>query len=76
MTGQESRVEVIRQRILSGTLPPRREATVYAGYSKGRVCDACDEPIEAGEIEHEVPGRNGPVFMHTLCFRIWQTIEM
>ncbi|HEY7521897.1 MAG TPA: hypothetical protein VIE36_26720 [Methylomirabilota bacterium] len=76
MTGQESRIEVIRQRILSGTLPRPRAVLVYAGYSRGRICDACGERIEPREMEHEVPGPDRAVFMHAECFRFWQTIEM
>ena len=76
MTGQESRIEVIRQRIVSGTLPRPRAVVVYAGYSRGRPCDACGERIEPGEMEHEVPSPDHPVFMHAECFRFWQTIEM
>jgi hypothetical protein len=76
MTGQESRIEVIRQRILSGALPRPRPVLVYAGYSRGRVCDACGDRIEPREMEHEVPGPPGPVFMHPECFRFWQTMEI
>ena len=76
MTGQESRIEVIRQRIMSGTLPRPRAVLVYAGYSRGRTCDACGERIEPREMEHEVPAPQGSVFMHAECFRFWQTIEM
>ena len=76
MTGQESRIEVIRQRILSGSLPRPRAVLVYAGYSRGRTCDACRERIEPGEMEHEVPGLDRPVFMHSECFRFWQTLEL
>ncbi|HEX3179462.1 MAG TPA: hypothetical protein VHZ49_22490 [Methylomirabilota bacterium] len=76
MTGQESRIEVIRQRILSGLLPRPRAVVVYAGYSAGRICDACGERIEPREMEHELAGPDRPVFMHPECFRLWQTIEI
>ena len=76
MTGQESRIEVIRQRIVSGALPRPRAVVVYAGYSRGRVCDGCGDRIEPGQMEHELPGPVGPVFMHAECFRLWQTIEV
>jgi hypothetical protein len=76
MTGQESRIDVIRQRILSGALPRPRAVVVYAGYSRGRDCDACGERIEAGQTEHELPFDDRAIFMHTECFRFWQTIEM
>ena len=76
MTGQQSRIEVIRQRILSGALPRPTAVVVYAGYSAGRLCDACGERIEPREMEHEVPASPRPVYMHPECFRLWQTIEI
>ena len=41
----------------------------------GQLCDACDEPILANEIEHEVDFENYPTQrFHTTCESIWRAL--
>jgi hypothetical protein len=50
--------EIIREKLAAGTLPHDAGGTTFAGYGTGRLCDGCDTPILATEMEYEVEARD------------------
>jgi hypothetical protein len=74
MAEQDSRdfIAVIRAKLAAGTLPTARPSQVWAGESRGDVCDACDRPIAPAEMEYEVNITDHGVFrFHRACFDAW-----
>jgi hypothetical protein len=64
---------VIRAKLDAGTLPSTRPSQVWAGESRGQMCDACDRTITPGEIEYEAHLTDQGIFrFHRACFEIWQ----
>jgi hypothetical protein len=63
---------VIRAKLAAGTLPATRPSQIWAGESEGVTCDACDQPITAGDMEYEANVVEGGVFFfHRACFDAW-----
>ena len=59
----------IRAKIAAGRLPVPRNppGPVWVSNGRGRPCDACDQPITASEVDHEVDLPSGLHF-HQECF--------
>jgi len=65
----------IRRRIDEGRLPVHLPDRISAGHGSGSKCDACDQPVSAGEIEYNVEDpRNGTtrLSLHLECYLLWQ----
>jgi hypothetical protein len=64
--------EAVRNKVISGTLPAEPALNVWASMGGGRVCAACEQPIEAHDtqIELEFP-RNRGVVLHRPCYAVW-----
>lgn len=62
----------IRQMVETGELPCDETGKVWAGRGSGTHCAACGEPIEASQIEFEVPlGASTVLRLHRVCHHIW-----
>jgi len=65
--------EKIREKLAAGTLPHDAGGTTFAGYGTGRLCDGCDTPILAVEMEYEVEARDRrSIRFHVRCVLLWQ----
>ena len=42
------------RRSLAGELPSIASLKVWGGFGTGKPCDACGEPIQPSQLEHEV----------------------
>ena len=63
--------EQVREWLASGLLPaPGHE--LWAGVGSGRLCSICTRTIEEVEVEYEVVGDNGHLYVHRPCFAVWQ----
>ena len=63
------------RRIDEGRLPVHLPDRVIASHGSGSNCDACDQPINAGDIEYDVENpRNGStrLRLHLECYLLWQ----
>jgi hypothetical protein len=68
-------MDCIRGKVASGLLPSQPPRKSWAGFGSGQLCDACDEPIDPTEIEHEVDFENYPTQrFHTTCESIWRAL--
>jgi hypothetical protein len=66
---------IIRAKLAAGTLPTARPSQIWVGENSGdgRMCDACEEAIEGGEMEYEAHVIGPGVFhFHRHCFDVWQ----
>ena len=64
----------IRAKIAAGLLPLPQDAPgkVWVGPGRGdKVCEACDEPVRAGEMEYEVDLRDRTLTFHQKCLAEW-----
>ena len=65
--------EKIREKLTAGTLPHDASGTTFTGYGTGRLCDGCDTPIFAAEMEYEVEARDRrSIRFHIRCVLLWQ----
>ena len=65
----------VRAKLMTGTLPRIDDGQkVWVRLGKGLLCSACDQPIDGGEVEHEVdPTGNGTgLRFHRTCLNVWQ----
>jgi hypothetical protein len=68
-------MDCIRTKVSSGALPSQPPRKSWAGFGSGQFCDACDKPIPASEIEHEVDFENYPPHrFHATCLKIWSAL--
>ena len=68
----------ILAKIAAGLLPLPQDAPgkVWVGpAAAGKFCDACDEPIRAGEIEYEVDLRESTSRFHQKCLAEWHQVR-
>ena len=72
MTQPDDLRRMVREKILAGTLPKEHCRTTWYGQGTGRICAACERPIEADEIEVEcdLPG-GGTIRLHRTCYDVW-----
>jgi hypothetical protein len=67
--------DCICTKISSGLLPSQPPRKSWAGFGSGQLCDVCDQPILASEIEHEVDFENYPPHrFHATCLKIWTVV--
>jgi len=74
MPSSPDAAEKIRQKLAAGMLPPPdARGIMFTGYGAGRLCDGCDTPILAGEMEYEAeaPDRR-TIRFHVRCVLLWQ----
>ena len=74
MPSSPDAAEKIREKLAAGMLPPPdARGITFAGYGAGRLCDGCDTPILAGEMEYEAeaPDRR-TIRFHVRCVLLWQ----
>ena len=72
MTTKDPVMLKIRQRIADGSLPCKPQPQTWAGPGRGEVCDGCDEPVLASEVEFEVDVPDDQTLrFHRVCFEIW-----
>ena len=69
----------IRAKVAEGRLPLKHSTATWAAFGSGGLCDACDRPILATEVEHEldVEGEGGGVrtwYVHAACEAIWRRL--
>lgn len=66
--------QIIREKIIAGTLPGAPAVTVWAGMGNGRACSGCGEPIRAKDTEIELEMSTGrqTIRLHRDCFTIWR----
>ena len=68
----ESLAAKVREKLASGSLPPREELKTWAGYGTGDLCCACDVPILPAQVEYELDMPDGERFkMHAGCHGLW-----
>ena len=69
--------DMIRKRIDAGVLPSVDHLKRWVGYGQGRICDACDDPVLAVQIEHELdfPGPDRrTIRLHAGCAGLFESI--
>jgi len=72
MPSSPDAAEKIRERLAAGRLPDVGGIT-FAGVGAGEVCDGCDTPILAEEMEYVVEARDRRTFrFHIRCVVLWQ----
>jgi hypothetical protein len=65
---------VIREKVRTGILPKECPSRVWAGHGTGKICDACDQPTNEHDVEHEIEMPDGRIFFfHQPCFGLWDT---
>ena len=47
--------------------------TIFAGPSKGAICDICGQGIPAGAVEYEVEFEALTLRVDRSCFSMWQS---
>jgi len=65
----------IRRHIDEGLLPLHLPDRIIAGHGSGSKCTACDQPVNADEIEYDVEDpRNDAarLNLHLECYLVWQ----
>jgi hypothetical protein len=62
----------IRAKLAAGTLPHEARGTTFVGFGTGGLCDGCDTPILAAEMEYEVEARDRRLRFHVRCVLLWQ----
>ena len=64
----------IHAKVAAGRLPLPQDATdiVWTGHGTDKLCDGCDEPITAGEIEYQVDIQGRRLRFHFRCAAAWQ----
>ena len=73
---ERSLADRVRDRINTGLLPTDNPLRTWTGDGSGRLCDACDIPILAAQIEYELEMDDGVVYpLHIGCHGLW-LIEM
>lgn len=68
----------IRAKLAERRLPLKSSIGAWAGFGSGGLCDACDRPILATEVEHELDfeGEGGvrTFYFHADCEAIWSRL--
>lgn len=65
----------VRRRIVERRLPLHLPDRIIAGHGSGSKCAACDQPVNADEIEYDVEDpRNDAarLNLHLECYLVWQ----
>ena len=63
----------IRDKMDAGELPREASSKMYAGFSKGNVCDGCETPILPAQVEYEFEAADGRVIrFHVGCAGLWE----
>jgi hypothetical protein len=62
----------VRDKIAKGLLPRDRPDKIGTGHGAGEPCAACEEPIQAAQIEYRV-GANTQIThrFHLRCYGLW-----
>jgi hypothetical protein len=67
--------DLIRHKLLSGSLPQSSAATVFGSPADGETCDGCEEMIPIGRFVIDAVARVGhsgkALQFHLLCFVLW-----
>ena len=72
MSDGEDLVQVIREKILAGSLPKEHCRMTWYGPGKGAICVACKLPITAEDVEVECDlAGGGTLRFHRRCYEIW-----
>ena len=63
----------IRDKLDTGALSREAPETIFSGFGSGQLCDGCDTPILAAQIEYqfEAPG-NRMIKFHLGCAGLWE----
>ena len=68
----EKIADQIRDKLDAGVLPRVLPEKMWTGYGQGNTCDACDQPIQPGQIEYEFLQESGDVVrVHIGCLGMW-----
>jgi hypothetical protein len=72
MSRAEELRQAIRQKVLAGDLPKENCHRTWYGPGTGGVCLACQQAIQANDVEVEcdLPG-GGTIRLHRRCYDIW-----
>lgn len=66
---------LIRQRLDDGRLPSDSMPRFWSGPGEGKLCDACDLPVNNGQLVMEGIASKlsdkKPVQFHVICFQLW-----
>jgi hypothetical protein len=74
MNKQPDAAHLIRAKVLIGQLPKRTTTKSWVGYGSGLLCDGCDQPITATDVEHAVDAIGlGTLHFHKRCMQFWET---
>jgi hypothetical protein len=62
----------VLSKLSAGILPVGDAFHVWVGRGTDGMCDACDQPIPAQQVEYEVDCDDlGPYRFHRQCFAVW-----
>ena len=73
-------LELARQAVLAGSLPPEADVAAYGGPSDGATCDVCGTAILERAPEIEIVWRATPdadhrtARVHVLCHLAWASV--
>lgn len=72
MRSLDELLQVIRQKMSTGSLPKKPCRMTWYGPGKGTICGACDLPITAEDVEVECDVIDGGTFrFHRRCHEVW-----
>jgi hypothetical protein len=67
---------IARERIAKRQLPANAASRMWGGHGTGKLCDLCDKPIRADDVElevdSEIDGAVRTLRFHMVCQSVWQ----
>jgi hypothetical protein len=68
---------VIADKICSGSLPlpPEPPQKYFAGKGTGQLCDVCEQPITAADLEYELDTGGRTLRFHEKCLDMWRQVR-
>jgi hypothetical protein len=70
---QPAAADLIRAKLRIGQLPRRTATRTWISVGSHLPCDGCDEPIIAGDPQHEVDAIGlGTLRFHKQCMQLWE----
>ena len=74
VAAQKSLAEMVREKVVAGTLPLDPPRQLWSGIGSGRRCTACEQPILLAQTEYELEYGEGrfPIRLHRGCYGLWE----